>query len=98
LDLLVGGPDDATEEEQEARRAAIVEFTGLLACVVEAPKVPLDPIEPLFIDGGAIPHPKVHPPAQFGALPADAFAVWIFLHDYNSFMYIAAHGASLTWQ
>jgi hypothetical protein len=94
LDIWVG--DD---EEREAYRRAQVTLSGLLFWVSEPPD-PLHPSSPpraLWIDAGPLTDktPKTQP--ALPNVPRGAFANWIFVRDWNSFIYVAATDADLTW-
>ena len=101
LDLLVGDPSAQTEELREGYRQAEVKLSGLLYWVIEPPDARYEygKAGTLWIDAGALgsdePQPSVKLPEP---LPSGAFASWIFVQDWNAFMYVAAMDASIEWK
>jgi len=96
LDISVGDPDAATDEQREAYKLAEVTISDLLWCIIEPPKTGTRPIESdLRIDAGSIGSLPRKP--QTPDVPADAFAWWIFVDEWNAFIYVAAKSASLKW-
>jgi hypothetical protein len=94
LRVCVGDPDAPTEIEREAYRPLTLSISGLLWCVVEPPKsVAGKSGDELWIDAGPVSSLKEKP--AIPAVPANAFAWWIFVHEWNAFMYIAGSEASL---
>ena len=98
LSLLVGLPSGLTEEEKYARRSASIVFKGLHSFIMEPHEDELNDPEGLFIVAGPLPDEKVTPPPSFNSLPSGVFALWIFLNDNNSFIYLAAREAELVWK
>lgn len=99
LDVCVGDPDAEIDAQREAYRPAIVTILGLLRCIIEAPDA--DGYygyysDGLWIDAGPMSTLKRKMPIP--ALPHDAFAWWIFVRQWNAFIYIAGTEASLEWQ
>ena len=100
LQLSVGSPDDATEEEREAYKWARLHLTDLVYFVIDCP----DPGrvhpegEALWIDAGDATDESLpaylKPPI---VLPAEAFAYWFYVHQWNAHFHVAAKGASLEW-
>ena len=100
LELWVGGPDGTTEEEREASKSAKLYLTDLVYFVIDPPgpgyKPPLG--GDLWIDAGdATDRSDPRFPKPLCDLPADAFAYWFFIRDWNSYIHVAAKGASLEW-
>jgi len=96
LDLSVGDVDADAHAEREAYRPAVITISGLLWCVIEAPKTNDESRDDLWIDAGPVSTLKKKP--SIPASPEDAFAWWIFVNQWNAFIYIAARNASLEWQ
>jgi hypothetical protein len=94
LDIWVG--DD---EEREAYRRAQITLSGLLFWVSEPP----DPLYPfsspraMWIDAGPLTDKIPEKQPALPPIPQAAFANWIFVRDWNSFIYVAAIDSSLTW-
>jgi hypothetical protein len=98
LRLCVGDPDAATEDEREAYRSAKLFLYGLVYFVIDAPAFGHTHSETkeLRIDGGeATEDSSAQKPR--GNLPADAFAYWFFVQEWNSFIHVAARGVNLQW-
>lgn len=101
LDLCVGDPSAETEELREGYRQAEVKLSGLLYWVIEPPdaRYAYGKAGTLWIDAGALesdePQLSVKLPES---LPSGAFASWIFVQDWNSFMHVAAMDASIKWK
>jgi hypothetical protein len=100
LRLCVGDPDAATEEKREAYKEADLELLDLVYLVIEGP----DPrskyaeTKGLWIDGGeAAPGSAPATPVPVDLLPRGAFAYWLFVRDWNSFIHVAARDARLHW-
>jgi len=94
LDIWIGD-----EFEREAYRNARIELSRLLFWITEPP----DPRYPFAEHGGlriaAGPltedTPKNRP--SLPPVPPDRFANWIFVTDWNAFIFVAAGDASLEW-
>ena len=94
LDIWVG--DD---EEREAYRRAQVTLSGVLFWVSEPPE-PLSPFlspGPLWIDAGPLTDKIPKKQSSLPPVPQGVFVNWIFVRDWNAFIYVAAEEASLTW-
>ncbi len=94
LDIWLGD-----ELELEAYRRGRIELSRLLFWVSEPPDPRYPFAEPggLKIDAGPL---TADTPANRPALPAiphDRFANWIFVSDWNAFIFLAAGEASITW-
>jgi hypothetical protein len=90
----VGGPT----EQIEAYRPAIINLTGLHFWIVEPP----DPDYPgdeawLVIDTGEVSTLKSAPAIRLPDVPQTAFVNWIYVRQWNAFMYVAAETADHRW-
>ena len=99
LRLLTGSPDAATESERESRSRALLTLRNVLYLVIEAPRQqrPGAGAE-LWIDTGPAGATSPAPPLPDPPLPPHAFAYWMFVHDWDSFIHFAAADAELTWE
>jgi|ERR1044072_643875 hypothetical protein len=94
ISILTGQPSSPTEEERERYSDAILTIDDFLFCIIEPP----DPQHAfasaglLRIDSGS-GNPQRLPFLE--NIPADAFARWFFINEWNSFIYIAARAAHL---
>ena len=100
LQLLVGDPDAATEEERETYRKARLALNELVYFVIDPPGPGSEHpnLKPLRIDAGEAT--DENPPASpkpLRGVPIDAFAYWFFVVQWNSFIHVAARNASLEW-
>ena len=96
LDLNIWVGDD---EELEAYRRAQVTLSGLLFWVSEPPdpSYPFASPRPLWIDAGPLTDDLPEKQPALPPVPQGAFANWLFVRDWNAFIYVAAEDASLTW-
>jgi hypothetical protein len=100
IDLWVGVPSE-DEELREAYREGELKLSGLLYWVIEPPDAnyPYGKLEQLWVDAGSLESASFKPSVKLPEpLPAGAFASWIFVQGWNSFMYLAAMDASLEWK
>ena len=96
LELNIWVGDD---EEREAYRRAQVTLSGLLFWVSEPPdpSYPFASPRPLWIDAGPLTDKLPERQPALPPVPQGAFANWIFVRDWNAFIYVAAEDANLTW-
>ncbi len=94
LDIWVG--DD---EEREAYRRAQVILSGLLFWVSDPPdpSYSITSPGPLRIEVGPLTDKLPEKQPALPSVPPDAFANWLYVRDWNTFIYVAAKDASLTW-
>ena len=100
IDLSVGDPSSEDEELRDAYREGELKLSGLLYWVIEPPHAnyPYAESKQLWVDAGALRSASFKPSVKLPEpLPAGAFASWIFVQDWNSFMFVAAMDASLEW-
>ena len=93
LKLWVGKP-----EQMELYRPAIIDLTGLHFWIVEPP----DHDYPgtytyLIIDTGDVSALKSKPASHLPDVPKPAFVNWIYVNQWNAFMYVAAENANHRW-
>ena len=96
LDLNIWVGD---EEKREAYRSAEVTLSGLLFWVSEPPDphYPFGSPRPLWIDAGPLTDKLPEKQPALPPIPPGAFANWIYVRDWNAFIYVAAEDANLTW-
>jgi hypothetical protein len=85
--------------ERETYRNARIKLSRLLFWIAEPPDPRYPFAEPggLRIDAGPLTEesPKSRP--SLPPVPPDRFANWIFVTDWNAFIFLAAGDASLEW-
>lgn len=98
LDIWVAD-DVERPEEIETYRVAEVTLTGLAYWVSEPPDARSLFLEPgaLWIDSGPLDTLERKDSLHLPPTPAGAFANWIFVRDWNAFIYVAAEDARLEW-
>ena len=94
LDIWIG--DD---EEREAYRRAEIMLSGLAYWVSEPPdpRYPYGEPEALRIDAGPSTKLSESERSKLPPIPVDAFSNYIFVVDWNAFIYLAAQSAVLKW-
>ncbi len=103
--LHTGDPHAALEAEREAYSRAELAFSGILYFVIDPPdqKYPYSEKDPIWLDAGdavsdrGSVNPAPLPLIPASQLPAGAFAYWFFVHNWNSFIHVAAADAKLIW-
>jgi len=94
LNVWVGELEAATDAEREKYRPINVTISGLLWCIIEAPRTTdYGSADGLWIDAGPVSSLKNKP--AIPKVPDDAFAWWIFVREWNAFIYVAGADASL---
>jgi len=94
LEILISGPDDA--EDSEDYRPSTLSISELVYFVIEPPdsRYLSQSGTPLLIDGGSTePEQSASPLPK--PLPAGAFTYSFFVHEWNSFIHVAALRAEL---
>ena len=94
LDVWIGDDD-----EREAYRRAELTLTGLLYWVSE-PAASGDPYGvpgAVTIDVGPLEQLHSANCPKLPQTPASAFSNWVFVNDWNAFIYVAAENSSLKW-
>ncbi len=105
MQLHVGDPDGATEDEREAYKRAELDLSGVLYFVIDAPdpKYSYSKKGELWLDAGdaRVGRGSVRaapaPPIPVEHLPDGASAYWFFVGNWNSFIHVAAMSANLRW-
>ena len=94
LRVWIGDADAPTGADQEAYRQVVLTISGLLWWIVEPPAITTGhAAEELWIDAGPLSSLKTQPAVP--VVSDDAFAWWIFVRQWNAFMYFAATDASI---
>jgi hypothetical protein len=96
LDLVIwtGGPTE------ETYRSASLDLEGLEYWTIQPP----DPREAhaighhLTIDIGRVTDLERTPEVQLPPLPMGVFAYWLYVREWNAFMYFAARSAAFQWR
>ncbi|BGE87540.1 hypothetical protein Ms3S1_39760 [Methylosinus sp. 3S-1] len=99
LDIWMGDIDAVSEAEREKYKQAEITLTGVIFWVCEPPCAgyPFFANGWLTIDLGAIKSLAKPPSTVLPPVPANAFVNWIFVQDWNAFIYVAAGDAKLKW-
>jgi len=94
IGILTGQPSAPTEEERESYSDALLIIDDFLFCIIEPPdrQYPFESAGPLRVDSGS-GNPQGLPFLE--NIPPDAFTLWFFVNEWNSFIYIAARAAHL---
>jgi len=100
LELWVGDLHAEAEEEVEVYRRAKLCLADLVYFVIDPPgpgyAPPLGGM--LWIDAGdATDESNPRAPRPLSELPNGTFAYWFWVGPWNSFIHVAAKGASLEW-
>ncbi len=99
LNISVGDLDAVAEAEREAYRHAEVILSGLIYYVCEPPDAgyPYDRGGSVRIDIGAMQTLTQPASMTLPPVPTTAFVNWIFVNEWNAFIYVAAQDARLRW-
>jgi len=99
LDVWTGDLTAPSANGREAYRSAEVLLTGLIYCVCEPPdsRYQYSDAHSVKIDVGEMRSLKRPPAMKLPSVTEEAFASWIFVSDWNAFMYVAAEDVHLTW-
>ena len=99
LDIWVGELDASSKREREKYRPGQLRLLGMIFWVSEPPCVgyPYDIGGELRIDVGSIQTLDTQPSLPLPSTPQECFINWIFVTDWNAFIYVAARHAQLTW-
>lgn len=93
LSVDIGDPDADNPVERDLFRSAALVISDLAWCIVEPPAAPGVRDGEVWINAGLLselPQPPRLPP-----IPDGAFVWWIFVQDWNAFIYVAGSRASL---
>ena len=99
LEVWVGDLDSEEDEIREAYRKGELILSGLVYFVIEPP----DPTykynaEDAITVGAGSAKDKIKASVQLPQdLPSDVFAYWFFVHEWNSFIHVAAKDTKLEW-
>jgi hypothetical protein len=99
LDIWICELEAASDSEREKYRPGQVRLSGLIFWVCEPPGIgyPYDIGRRLRIDVGAIQTLATPPSMPLPSAPVECFTNWIFVAEWNAFIYLAARDAQLTW-
>lgn len=100
LDIWMGDLEAATEAEREKCAQAEIILTGLAFWVCEPPdsRYPFNIHRGLRIDTGPVHSLRKPPLTVLPPVPEGLFLNWIFVSDWNAFIYVAARHARLEWR
>jgi hypothetical protein len=99
LDIWVGDLSSKDPVIREAYQSVELTLVGLVFHVVEPPdsRYPYRENDHLTIDIGEMHDLSKPPSMKLPPVPDGAFATWMFVLQWNSFMYFAAREARLVW-
>ncbi|WP_320043952.1 hypothetical protein [uncultured Desulfobacter sp.] len=97
LIVWVGDLDAKDEKAREAYKEAVLIVSGLFAWVIDPPDLYWSPQknEKLMIDIGSFESLPDEPPV---IVPSGLFGNWIYVTNWNAFIYCVAKTAKLKWQ
>ena len=98
--VWVGDLSSSDPDTREAYRQGLLTISGLVFCSIEPPdsRYPYQDRGAITIDTGTL-ETLARPPAA--KLPDDkkgTFTNWLYVSEWNAFIYLSATQASLTWQ
>lgn len=98
LDIWVGNLDANDSEQREAYKRAELTLSGLEFWATEPPDASYPYRQDcLTIDIGPMHALAAPVSSKLPPIPPDAFANWIFVSEWNAFIYLAAKDAQLAW-
>jgi hypothetical protein len=99
LQLFLGEPDAVTKLDREKYRRATLLFKDVVYFVIDAPSEGriFAQFGPLRIDAGEASRGP-NAPKSLRPLPPGAFAYWVYIEVWNSFIHLAARFATLEWK
>jgi len=100
LDVWIGDLDAENERLRERYRKGRLKLYQLVYFVVEAPDSNYSYNKPgaLWIDSGSLESLKKPPSTQLTkTIPEGTFEHWVFVRNWNSFIYMAAMDAQFDW-
>ena len=100
LDVCVGTPDDPILERRDEYKPGKLEFFGIQFFISEAPNrtsIFQNEAKPMIDIEGIETLPDNLRPNLPTVNRNDFFAVWVYLNNFNSFLYICAQSAKFTF-
>lgn len=101
MDVWVGDLHSKDLDVREKYRPALLVLSGLQFCTIEPPdtKYPFADAEAVTIERGSMDGLKLPPtiPLPEG-LPENSFTNWLFVQEWNAFIYVCAFDARLDWK
>jgi hypothetical protein len=84
--------------DMETYQAGTLTLTGLHFWINEAPdeRYEVNPSGPLVVDIGDVAELTTSPAVTLPSTPPSALVCWLYVRQWNSFIYLAADGASFT--
>jgi hypothetical protein len=99
LRVWVGNLSSSDPKERESYRPGILRLSGMLYFSIEPPDSRYkseDHKAPSF-DTGAVSSLTTPPRVELPCQTEEAFTNWIFVNQWNAFMYVSAREAALSW-
>ncbi len=97
--VWVGNSDATDAAAREAYRMGQLTLSDMAFCVIEPP----DPTYPYYekdgivVDMDEVKNLRKPPLIQLPLVPQGMFLNWIYVRQWNSFIYVAARNADLVW-
>jgi hypothetical protein len=97
--VWVGDLSATDDETREAYRMGHLTLSDMAFCVIEPP----DPTYPYYekdrivVDTDEVKSLRTPPSVQLPSVPEGMFLNWIYVNQWNSFIYVAARNAELVW-
>ena len=100
LNIWVGDLESKEFGIREAERLAELTISDLVYWVMEAPgqDAVASPGKELWIDMGQLETMESQPKIALPPTPSDGFAHWIFVNEWNAFIYFCGKKAEIKWQ
>ena len=97
--VWVGDPSSTDAEARETYRKGTLTLSGMVFCIIEPPdpRYPYCEKDRIVVDTGEVKNLKKRPAVQLPPVPEGMFLNWIYVREWNSFIYVAAQNAALAW-
>jgi hypothetical protein len=97
--VWVGELGAKDEAKREAYRNGELILSGVAFCVIEPPDptYPYDKKDGIIIDTGEVRSLSKPPALQLPPVPEGLFLNWVYVREWNSFMYVVARNAQFLW-
>jgi hypothetical protein len=99
LAVWVGDLDAKDEKAREAYRMGDLTLSDMAFCVIEPPdpRYPYYEKDEIIIDTGEVDKLSRLPTIQLPPVQKGMFVNWMFVQEWNSFIYVTARDARLRW-
>ena len=98
VDVWIGDVVGGSVEAKDNYRGAVLYIMGLVFWVVEPPDARYPYLSSVLVmDTGAVENLDRQPLIKLPTVTANVFVNWIYIREWNSFIYCAASDARLEW-